>query len=337
MFTYQVRSRVLRTNGTELPEFPVRGAVNFYLSPSQPFGVEAGGGHTAVRATPARAFFNANTGAHSIESNPPLQPLNVTLTAPDQEVTLSGAKLTVAQNFDSLESLSGLLDGVYFVVPALLAVEYADPPIIERVDGELGGIQFRWELDDWKGRFRTTTQEQQEEAFALAWERVSLFTATGNRRLMAALHYFHVAARLARAANVAGEFLPEMILNLSKVLEVLFPAGGKVESLDAARLGLERLGYAKGDIEADFLPAMALRNHIDVGHVGLAIFKLEQLKLIHGYTERAEHAFRALLANILKRVESGSYIVTPYEVAPATGKALKVLEKLRGHAGRNAA
>ena len=337
MFTYQVRSRVLRTQGTQLPQFPVHGAVNFYLSPPQPFGAEAGGGHTAVRATAARALFNANTGKHSIESNPSLQPLDVTLSAPDQEVRLSGAKLTVAQNFDSLKSLADLLEGVYFVVPALLAVEYADPPLIERVDGELDGIPFRWELDDWKGRFLTTTQQRQEEAFATAWARLSLFTASGNRRLMASLHYFHVAARLARAASVAGEFLPEMILNLAKVLEVLFPARGKVESLDSARLGLEDLGYSKEDIEADYLPAIALRNHIDVGHVGLAIFKPEQLKLIHGYTERAEQTFRALLADILKRVENGTYTVEPYEVSPAAGSALKVIEKLRTYAARNAA
>ena len=54
--------------------------------------------------------------------------------------------------------------------------------------------------------------------------------------------------------------MPEMILNLSKVLEVLFPPDGAGRTLDAARRGLTALGFSRTEIEGDYIPAMALRN-----------------------------------------------------------------------------
>ena len=147
--------------------------------------------------------------------------------------------------------------------------------------------------------FLTTTQEQQEQAFISAWEPMGLFAGLARRRLLAALHYFHVAVRLYRSASTLGEFMAEVILNLSKVLEVLFPPGGDGKTRDAARVGLRQLGYADAEIERLFLRAMALRNEIDVGHVSLALLTRRQLSILHGYTEGAERAFREMLDRAL--------------------------------------
>ena len=140
--------------------------------------------------------------------------------------------------------------------------------------------------------------------------------------------------RLARQGTIAGEFLAEMILNLSKVLEVLFPPEGDSGSRDSARRGLETLEFTETEIEADYIPAMALRNEIDVGHVDLSLFTPEQLALIHGYVNRAEGAYRTLLQRVLKKVESGEFAVEPYEPTPARGRAVAVIEKMRQYADR---
>jgi hypothetical protein len=332
MFTYQVRPRIFQTDGTPFPEFPLKGNVRLHLAPQQPFGIEPGGGRTAVKAVAAKALFNANNGEHFIESSAPLRPLDVTLEASDQLVHLEGSRLTVSQSFDSLKAVAQFIEGLYFAVPALLAVEFADPPFVQRVDGTLGGVAFRWELENWNARFQMTTQEKQEEFFAKSWQRLSLLAAPRSSRLFAALHYFHVAARLSRAASAAGEFLPEVLLNLAKVLEVLFPPDGGGKTRDAARSRLIELGFTENEVERDYLPAMALRNEIDVGHVDLSLFKPEQLQVIHGYSERAEGAFRILLSRVLTRIEERTFLVPVYERAPATGAALEVIERLRSYA-----
>ncbi|MDM4765530.1 hypothetical protein [Pelomonas sp. SE-A7] len=332
MLTYQVRPRIFRTGDSQFPEFPLSGEIRLHLAPRQPFGVEAGGGRTAVMGGGSTVTFNANNGEYFIVSKTPLQPLDVTLSAPDQVIRLEGARLTVSQSFESLKQVAAVIDGLYFAIPALLAVEFADPPFVERVDGTLGGVGFRWELEDWAVRAVATTQVKQEQLFAKSWERLSLLADPQGRRLFAALHYFHTAARLARVASVAGEFLPEILLNLSKVLEVLFPPGGDGMSRNAARAGLKGIGISEDEIESDYLPAMVLRNEIDVGHVDLSLFAADQLQTIHGYTERAEAAFRRLLSRVLTRIEEGTFVVAAHDPAPATGTAVQVIDRLRKYA-----
>lgn len=271
---------------------------------------------------------------HGIESKKPLVPLDVTIDEPNRIVQMKGNVLTIPQTFASNQELTALIESIYFGYPMLLAVEFADPPIVDRVDGQVGEVRFRWELMDWTARFETTTQEKQEHYVGLSWQRLEILAKLERRRLLAALHYFHVALRLARSGKIAGEFLPEMILNLSKVLEVLFPPSGDGKKLDAARAGLTKLGFSTTEIEADYLPAMALRNQIDVGHVSLALFKREQLTLVHSYVEYAETPFRLLFKRLIERVDSGSFEVEAYEPMPAGGDAVKTVERLSEHAER---
>ena len=334
MLTYQVRPRVFKISNSGSLNFPDKGKVKFHFSPLQPFGMEAGGGHTAVRAVKAKAIFNANTGEHTIESDTPLNPLDVIIEAPNRNIQLNGNILTISQTFNSNQELTELIEGVYFGVPALLSVEFADPPYIERVEGELGKSNFRWELSDWKMDYQITTQEEQEQKIFDSWESINLISNPGRRRLLAALHYLYVALRLSRESSIAGEFLPEVILNFSKILEVLFPPAGDGRTRDAARAGLTSLGFSEDEVEGDYIPAMALRNEIDVGHVDLSIFTKEQLTIIHGYSGRAEHAFRLLLSRVLDKIKNEEFDVDEYDIKPAEKDAVYIVDRLRKYADR---
>ena len=116
----------------------------------------------------------------------------------------SGQTLTISERFESLFAMDAVIKGVFFVLPTLLNVLFADPPYIERVDGKVGLNSFRWELDEWHAEFRTTTQQQQEERFAKAWERIGMVCDPNRSRLTPGLHYFHVACRLTRPGLHGG-------------------------------------------------------------------------------------------------------------------------------------
>ena len=79
-------------------------------------------------------------------------------------------------------------------------------------------------------------------------------------------------------------------------------------------------------MECDFIPAMALRNEIDVGHVELGLFTIDQLRIIHGFTERA---FREMFERWHSRIESGETGVVPHELGPPGADAIAVVERLR--------
>ncbi len=256
MLIYQVRPRVFRfvVAGSSIRSWPVDAEFRFHLQPLQPFGMMAGGGRTAVRDVKASAFFNANSGVHTIESKQPLQPLEVVIEEPARVFSLNGNVLTLTETFDSWETLRETVESVYFGLPMLLNMTFADPPIIERVDGSIGGQRFRWELAEWKLECQITTQDLQESRIVQAWQRMPLFAEANRRRLLAALHYFHVACRLDRSGETPGEFLPEVLLNLAKTIEALFPPHGDGTSLDAARSGLQQLGFADEEIEEILFP-----------------------------------------------------------------------------------
>lgn len=331
MFTYHVRPRTLRHEPEKPLVFPAKCEIRFHFQPLQPFGREAGGGRTAVRAEAADALFNANTGEHMIESKAPLKLLEVIVKEATRTVRLNGNVLSVSEHVESDHELSEMIEGIYYVLPLLLNVPFADPPYIERVEGTVGVSPFRWELSYWRMVFRTTTQEAQESAAAQAWTRLNVLAPPDRRRLLAGLHYFHTACRLGRRGNIAGEFVAEVILNLAKTLEVLFPPGGDGRARDAARTALRQLGFKDDRIESDFIPAMALRNEIDIGHVELGLFTLDQLKIIHAFTERVEAAFRELFDRLLSRVESGEFVVAPYTATSARSETVATIERLRKH------
>lgn len=336
MLAYQVRPRVFRLEDGDSLSFPSAGEVRFVFGPLQPFGVEPGPGRTVVRGVAAKLVFNANTGAQSIQSDEPLTPLDVELVEPLRNVRLEGNVLTITQDFGTKQELTALIQAIYFGLPPLLNVEFADPPVIERVDGVVGETKFRWELAEWKAEFRPTTQDQQENTVATCWERIGLLSVATNTRLFAALHYYYVAVRLQRQGSIPGEFLPEMILNLAKVLEVLFPPGGDGKSRESARRGLRVLGFAEIEIEADYIPALALRNEIDVGHVDLGLFSASQLVLIHGYVQRAEDAFRDLFQRLFDKIQAGQFTVAPYTRTSVGSGAARVVARLAQYADRYA-
>lgn len=325
MLTYQVRPRVFRHDPGTTLEWPADCTVRFHLQPNQPFGVEAGGGRTTVRAREAVVRFDANTGQHFVTSREPLKPLSVGIQSPNRLVELHGATLTVHERVNALEDLAEMVTGLYFSFPPVLNLKFADPPTIARVDGEIGGVPFRWELSKWSFQVSTTTQQEQESAVAESWERLPLVGGLHARRLMAALHYFHIAARLDRASSTLGEFMAESILNFAKVLEVLFPPATR----DAVREGLEGLGYERKAIERLFIPAMALRNEIDVGHVSLALLTREQLRTIHSYTEIAESAFRSMLDRVVSTIGAGRFAIAEYTDPEPTPAMLTVIERLQ--------
>lgn len=284
MFTYQVRERQYKhSTGQELV-FPNIVELTLILQPPQPFGLTSGGGRTAVRNVAAKLIFNANSGHHFVESSEPLQPLEVVIQETIRRIELQGNSLQITERFDTLLDLDLTLHSLYFGLPILLNVEFADPPYVERVEGRVGDVPVRWELDNWRMELQLTTQEEQENKVLDSWNRFDIISQPSNRRLLAALHYFHIFCRLCRAGNSPWEFMSEALVNLSKVLEVLFPATGEGQTIDAARRGLLKLNFSNEQIEGEFIPAIVLRSNVDSAHVDLSIFTTAQLRVLHSYT-----------------------------------------------------
>lgn len=331
MLTYQVRPRVLFPSkpGDKL-RFPGRADLEFVLSPDEPFGAGHGPSLTAVQGAGARLNWNANVDRNSVVPSVPLDPLEIDIDSGDLAARLSGNVLTVTSHFRARTELTGLLDAIHFGLPLVMVTEYLDAPVITRTVVRMGDTEFTWQYARSVGKFDATTKEIQEDRFREAWSFLEVLLPSTNRRLFAALHYFHIATRLERVGLNPWEFMAEVLLNLSKSLEVLFPAEAN-KTIEAARAGLSRLGFTSAEVEKWFVPALALRSNLDVAHVSLATFKPDQLRVLHAYTEEAESRFRLLMRRVIAGVKAETFEVPPYSADGKDRDAERIIRRMERH------
>lgn len=324
MLTYRTRPRVFKfARDVHVIPTPALTTVSFRFEPGQAFGTQPDGGRTAVRGVAAKAEVDLRTGQYTIASELPLTPIELDFADGEVNIIVRGNILTARRTVSSEEDLSAFIEQVYYGLPVLLAPEFADPPIITDVFGTVNGLRFSWHARAMQAEFSTTTQDEQTEHVMRAWRRLVALGNRENRRLAAALHYFHIAARLERVAQAPGEFLAEALLNYAKILEVLFGP-----STEAIRVSLRALGFEDQEIERDFIPAVILRSKFDVAHVSLVLLEPDQLAVLQRFADRAETQFRTLLSRVLPLLDGDGIPLPTYDIHGADGDVARILSRM---------
>lgn len=308
MFTYQLHTRIFQIEDGGNFNFPNKARLEFKFAPGTTFGTEDAPSRTMVRAREATILINANTGRWTVQSRPPLERLEVILESPTSQLSLNGDNLTYDFECSNIEELHGIFSAFKWIFPPLLNLEFSDPPVVEYARGRVGKTRFRWEHkpEEWRINTRTVTADRLKQHFIFAFEALSVFSDTANRRLAAAMSYFHVATRLNVCGDSPWEFMSETILNYSKCLDILFVRSENTK--DDIRHGLTTLGYTKDEIEGDFVPITILRSWVDVAHPRVAIYRSPDLQVLYRYMALAEVRFRKLLRRVLDKVQDGSFV-----------------------------
>jgi len=310
MLYQRLRAREFANPIGPVPQFPGVVEVRFSLLPPWAFGVKDGGSLSRAAFCDVNPLSGKGEGSvlHAdrhrgrlwATSPNPLKPLEVCLTGPGQTYTLRGSELVMQVLADSLIDLDAKIQRIYYWLPVYLNLDFADPPTIASVDVQMGTSAAVWVPKMAAGTVFPGDQVTQTDHVKSALNRV-LLEDTAEVRLLAALEYFYSATRLTRLGETPGEFLGEVILNFAKILEVLFCnfEGKTTGSMDRARAGLSWLKYSDDTIEEAFVPAIALRNSLGVGHPGLAQIAPEDLEAVHWYADSAEQHFRELMKRVI--------------------------------------
>jgi hypothetical protein len=292
---------------------PAEAEVSFHFQPAQMFGAATTGGRVGLKQGAVRPTVDMNTGRSTIEQLAPMPILTSSIVAGGVRSEWRGNVLVVAADLGALEDLEALIQEHYFALPPLLAVTMGDAAWIERVHGTWAGAPFMWLLKEMYCDLFATSPEEMKHESTRALRLMPSIVHRRNRRMFAALRYFGIACRLLRESTTPGEFLAEVILNLAKTLDALFEQDGTLP-MDAARIGLSKLGFDRASIDRDYIPAIALRNHCDVGHVGLHLLDdPADLEAILRFARGAEATFRKLLVKALNSFEAGEWRPRPYE------------------------
>lgn len=311
MLTYQIQTRTLKIENGVPFEFPGTAIIDIEFEPASTFGAEDSLGRMIVRGRKAKVFFNANTGRMVAKSTPPLEPIEVIFrdeTKGENQVEFRGNVLRITAECQSLEELHGIISGFQWVLPTLLNLEFRDPPIVKRIAGSVGNTKFAWEHhpNEWFIQLYPVTSDQLEEHAAWSLDTLREVHPTKDRRLLAALSYFHTASRLLATGTSPWEFMAEVILNFAKCLEILFIESSNT-SRDDVRKALASLEFTKEEIEGDFTPILLLRNEIDVAHPRVALFRRDDLSVLYRYLANTENNFRRMLLRLVEAAKSGKY------------------------------
>ena len=296
------------------------------MEPSEQFGLGDKPSRTVLPGTKGQIVADLNVGKSGYLSDSPLDnPIESKIVYDNLTLEMMGNKLYCKSECEDLNSLNELIRTLHHIMPFLLNIYFAEPPVVKCTSGKVGACSFRWILDSLNSSFEVTSRDKQEHIVIDSFERLKIFNGTSNRRLAAALYYFYMARRLEEAGNSPYEFMSEIILNFNKVLEILLG-----DSRDKVRKELLNFGYTETEIEMKFIPIMILRNEFDVGHVFIKIINEEHLTLLYEYLNKSEKDFRDLFKKVIISVEDGSYIFNeePELLLGSDTKKMKIMADL---------
>lgn len=183
----------------------------------------------------------------------------------EYSLEIAGNVLSLVLNCENDRDFGGLVYFARYLVPASLSLELWESVFVKRISGTCEGRPFDLRLATYGNLMSVIHPDDVAKRINRAFENLNALRFIQNSRLKAALHYYHTACRLTAVGETVWEFVPEIILNYVKILEVLF--GNNRESV---RQQLKVLGYDTDKIETSFIPILLLRSHFDIAHARLS-------------------------------------------------------------------
>lgn len=340
MQPYFARPRFVYSIDKKWITYPCKVTLNFYFKPEGIFGVAGAYGTSAPEGSPATLTWDAFQSKMKFWTDSIIPSIELQTKFKKADLFFVGNVLRLVFIADSKKQINALADDFLYCFPSLLSLEMTDVPSIYEVRGTAGDTEICYGLNQSETvHLDVINKQKQENRILDALNRMTFMGGLANlknRRLLAALQYFYISCRLQRTDNNQFEFLAEAILNYGKILETLFPVSEhsnldnkKTGSIDATRNGLKALSFPDSEIESLYVPALALRNSIDVAHPTLGDLPIDALVVLQGYTDLAEGAFRKLLQVVFKAVQDGIFQLKPVVDNQPSRDTLNTINRLK--------
>jgi hypothetical protein len=211
-----------------------------------------------------------------------------------------------------------------YAVPLVFQLSFAGVPYAACVRGTINGVAFWWAPYAVSQILDLTSDATDAKRFDESFRRIKLLQGTKNRRLYVGLSYLYKADRLMESGARPEEFAAEAILNYAKMLQVIFGTESRDEMTDR----LVALGIDRAEVARTYIPAMRLRNDLDIGHPATALFTIEQSSILGQYARLAHTEFKKLAVQIVDAVESGSLRLPEGESYTPSAKRARMIDEL---------
>ena len=119
------------------------------------------------------------------------------------------------------------------------------------------------------------------------------------------------------------EFAAEVLLNLSKAIEIIFS-----NDRERLRAQAKQWGFPQEDVENRIVPLLLIRNEMDVAHVATGLLRKKERDTLLNFVNAAIHAVRDVLEKLMADVDSGAVVLKPVRERVKEDKR-RLLEHIR--------
>jgi hypothetical protein len=296
---FLLQNRCIRPLGKKPPAFPAKLFIQVKFGPDDAFGLQTDAPRsTAKKATPATLMWNANE-AVSFWKGEFIEQICTDFEIGKLAGKWDGNLLAISIPVTSEDDATSVILSANHILPAILSFRLRVFVWIKEFTAKINGSSYRVETVGHRyGITIATTDRNQHESVEAVKDWLS--TRENSLRLIMAMYYFRHAERLANIEPDRQSMTAEILLNLTKAIEVILTA-----KRDNIRKKAKVWGIDSDFIEKRIIPLFLIRNELDVAHVATAPLRSEQQQSLLDFTDRALSHVHELLATICKMERTG--------------------------------
>jgi hypothetical protein len=291
------------------------------LYPEDVFGGRKRGTPIMVPGDSVQFRWDANKGQAALKTQKKLKPIKLASLFEDYDFRLNGSRLSVKFDCETEEDLKRGIS-LLFYLPLYLSLFLGQAVMINSFRGTVGGCEFNLEVISGKYSVQLVDEERQTEQTRAAVETLVKEPSSEHPRVLAAVGYLYTALLLWTEPPYSSAFMPEVALNLCKVLDVLF-----TDSRDCLRSELKKLGYQAAEIEKGYVLLTLIRNQLDIAHPSLFIPTEDERRMFDSFIDVALVEIQKVVKKVIELSAVGEYEILPYD----TDNIDKDREELIGH------
>jgi hypothetical protein len=268
--------------------------------------------------------FDANTGALVSRSSEFLDPaqIQLSLSSPTNiKVTVEHNRLTYTLAVGNLSQVHAAVDHVVSAFACALSTTmgvYVD--VVKLLGSVTGQLTFTSIIalrgSNYSYRYVALDAFSRDQRLRQGLGLLRPWSASYPRLMIASMYYQH-AMRFVSPHVVncpSSKFLSEVVVNLSKTLEILF--GGRGEGPDhglndRVRVKCQALGYTNQQIEGQIIPILLIRSQFDGAHAVGRRIPPEDILYAQNFVHRSLDNVRAILISTVQRTEYDDEFLEP--------------------------
>jgi hypothetical protein len=161
--------------------------------------------------------------------------------------------------------------------------------------------RFRFQLAEARINIPAATAEENAQRVWTCLDEWSQ-ASSKHRRLLGAIYNYRQALRLSQLQLDQIALTPELVLNLTKALEIIFGTRREVVRRKAKILGL-----IEKEVETLLIPILLIRSELDVAHVATGPLSPKERQIVIDFSSRATAGVGKILDRVVQAALAGNF------------------------------